>query len=46
VQSEAYARRFPFLRALTLPRGIIDLAADKPPQDVLLVVATASLVVR
>jgi TRAP-type uncharacterized transport system substrate-binding protein len=46
VQSEAYARRFPFLRALTLPRGIIDLAADKPPQDVRLVAATASLVVR
>jgi len=46
VQSEAYARRFPFLRALTLPRGIIDLAADKPPQDVSLVAATASLVVR
>jgi TRAP-type uncharacterized transport system substrate-binding protein len=46
VQSEAYARRFPFLRAVTLPRGIIDLAADKPPQDVRLVAATASLVVR
>jgi TRAP-type uncharacterized transport system substrate-binding protein len=46
VQSEAYARRFPFLRALTLPRGIIDLAADKPLQDVSLVAATASLVVR
>ena len=46
VQSEAYARRFPFLRALTLPRGIIDLAADKPPQDVSLVAATASLLVR
>ena len=46
VQSEAYARRFPFLRAVTLPRGIVDLAADKPPQDVRLVAATASLVVR
>jgi TRAP-type uncharacterized transport system substrate-binding protein len=46
VQSDAYARRFPFLRAVTLPRGIIDLAADKPPQDVRLVAATASLVVR
>jgi TRAP-type uncharacterized transport system substrate-binding protein len=46
VQSQAYARRFPFLRALTLPRGIVDLAADKPPQDVRLVAATASLVVR
>jgi NMT1-like family len=46
VQSQAYARRCPFLRAVTLPRGIIDLAADKPPQDVRLVAATASLVVR
>ena len=46
VQSEAYARRFPFLRSVTLPRGIVDLAADKPPQDVRLVAATASLVVR
>jgi TRAP-type uncharacterized transport system substrate-binding protein len=45
-QAEAYARRFPFLRALTLPRGIVDLAADRPPQDVPLVAATASLVVR
>jgi len=32
VQAEAYTRRFPFLRAVTLPRGIVDLAADKPPQ--------------
>jgi TRAP-type uncharacterized transport system substrate-binding protein len=46
VQAEAYTRRFPFLRAVTLPRGIVDLAADKPPQDVRLVAATASLVVR
>jgi len=45
-QAQAYARRFPFLRALTLPRGVIDLAADLPPRDVPLVAATASLVVR
>ncbi len=45
-QAEAYARRFPFLRALVLPRGVIDLAADRPPVDVPLVAATASLVVR
>jgi TRAP-type uncharacterized transport system substrate-binding protein len=43
-QSEAYARRFPFLRALTLPRGVVDLAGDQPPADVHLVAATASLV--
>ena len=45
-QAEAYARRFPFLRALVLPRGVVDLAADRPAQDVPLVAATASLVVR
>ena len=25
-QAEAYARRFPFLTAVTLPRGVVDLA--------------------
>ena len=45
-QSEAYARRFTFLRPLVLPRGVVDLALDQPPKDVHLVAATASLVVR
>ena len=45
-QAEAYSRRYPSLRALTLPRGIVDLAGDRPAQDVRLVAATASLVVR
>ncbi|HEY6134226.1 MAG TPA: TAXI family TRAP transporter solute-binding subunit [Rubrivivax sp.] len=45
-QSEAYARRFTFLRPVVLPRGVIDLARDKPPRDVRLVAATASLVAR
>jgi TRAP-type uncharacterized transport system substrate-binding protein len=45
-QSEAYARRFPFLHPLLLPRGVVDLATDQPPRDVHLVAATASLVVR
>jgi TRAP transporter TAXI family solute receptor len=42
-QSEAYARRFPFLTPVTLPRGVVDLAADVPPQDVHLVATTTSL---
>ncbi len=46
VQAEAYARRFPALRALKLPRGVVDLAADLPPRDVQLVAATASLAAR
>jgi len=45
-QAEAHARRFPFLRALTLPRGTVDLAADQPPQDLPLVATTATLAVR
>jgi TRAP-type uncharacterized transport system substrate-binding protein len=45
-QADAYARRFPFLRAVTLPRGVVDLAADRPPADVRLLAATASLVAR
>lgn len=45
-QAEAYARRFPFLQALVLPRGVVDLATDRPPQDLHLVAASASLVTR
>jgi TRAP-type uncharacterized transport system substrate-binding protein len=43
-QSEAYARRFNFLRPVVLPRGVVDLARDRPPKDIRLVSATASLV--
>lgn len=46
VQAEAYARRFAFLQAVTLPRGVVDLAADRPPRDVHLVAATATLLAR
>ncbi len=42
-QSEAYARRFPFLTPVTLPRGVVDLAADVPTQDVRLGATTTSL---
>ncbi len=45
-QSDAYARRFAFLSAVTLPRGVVDLAADLPPHDVSLVAATTSLISR
>ena len=45
-QAEAYARRFTFLSAHTLPRGVVDLAADIPPRDVRLVAPTASLIAR
>ncbi len=45
-QSEAYSRRFPFLAPVTLPRGIVDLSRDLPPQDVRLVATTTALLAR
>jgi TRAP-type uncharacterized transport system substrate-binding protein len=45
-QAEAYARRYRFLSAVTLPRGVVDLARNVPPQDTVLVAATCSLVAR
>jgi len=45
-QAEAYARRFPWLSPVTLPRGVVDLAGDIPPADVHLVAPTATLVAR
>ena len=44
--AEAFARRFPFLTVLTLPRGVFDLAAQKPDRDITLLAPTASIVVR
>jgi uncharacterized protein len=46
VQSEAYARRFPFLSHVVLPRGIVDLGRDLPPKDYHLIAPTATLVAR
>ena len=45
-QAEAYARRYRFLNAVTLPRGVVDLSRNVPPQDVVMVAATCSLVAR
>lgn len=45
-QAEAYARRFPWLSPVALPRGVVDLARDIPPADVRLVAPTATLVAR
>ena len=45
-QSEAYARRFAFLTPATLPRGVVDLAADVPPQNLRLVAPTTALITR
>ncbi len=45
-QAEAYARRLPFLRAVELPRGVVDLARDLPAHDVPLIAATTTLAAR
>jgi hypothetical protein len=46
VRADAYARRLPFLTKLTLPAGTIDLAANIPDQDIVLVGTKAMLVAR
>ncbi len=45
-QNEAYSRRLPFLAPVSLPRGVVDLAADVPPADVRLVAPTTTLLAR
>ena len=45
-QNEAYSRRFAFLAAVSLPRGVVDLAGDVPAQDVRLVAPTTTLLAR
>jgi hypothetical protein len=45
-QAEAYGRRYRFLTSVTLPRGVVDLARNVPPRDVVLVATTTSLVAR
>ena len=46
VQAEAFTRRFPYLTAIQLPRGAVDLAADLPARDLTLLATTANLIVR
>ena len=45
-QSDAYSRRFDFLSAVRLPRGVVDLATNIPQEDVRLVAPTTVLVTR
>jgi hypothetical protein len=44
--AEAYSRRYSFLSPVVLPRGIVDMARDQPPQDVHLIAPTAMMVAR
>ena len=44
--AEALSRRFPYLAAVNLPRGVIDIAGDIPHRDITLIATTAYLVAR
>jgi TRAP transporter TAXI family solute receptor len=46
VNADAFARHFPFLSTVRLPRGVIDLAADVPDAEVTMLATTASILVR
>jgi TRAP transporter TAXI family solute receptor len=46
VHAQAFARQLEFVRPLTLPRGLIDIAADIPDHDLDTVAVTANLLVR
>ena len=45
-RATAYTRLHPFLSAVTLSEGVIDLKANIPPRDTVLLAATANLVAR
>ena len=45
-RADAYVALYPFLNKLVLPRGVVDLAKDRPPDDVILVAPKASLIVH
>lgn len=45
-QADALSRRFPFLQTVTLPRGMVDLARDLPPEDIGMLAATTALLTR
>jgi hypothetical protein len=45
-QAQAYSRRFGFLTPVVLPQGVVDLAQNRPAQDMQLVASTTSLLAR
>jgi hypothetical protein len=45
-QAESYARRYPFLGPVSLPRGVADIARDVPSHEVPLIATTTSLLAR
>lgn len=45
-QADAYARQFPFLSPVELPRGVVNIGKNVPPRDMPLVASTVSLAAR
>jgi hypothetical protein len=45
-QAESYARRYPFLSPVTLPRGVVDIGREVPAEDITLIATTTSLLAR
>lgn len=45
-RTTAYTKAFPFLAAVTLAQGTIDLVRDVPPRDVALLAPTANIVAK
>ena len=45
-QADGYTRRVKYLNKLVLPRGVIDLGNNLPPQDVLMVAPTVEIIAR
>jgi TRAP-type uncharacterized transport system substrate-binding protein len=46
LHADAIVALYPFLTKLVVPRGVTDIAKDRPPADVILIATKASLVVR
>ena len=45
-RADAFNALYPYLDKLILPTGVVDMAAPRPPEDVVLVATKSSLVVR
>jgi TRAP-type uncharacterized transport system substrate-binding protein len=45
-RADAFVALYPYLNRLVLPAGVADMAANRPPTDVVLLAPKASLVVR
>jgi TRAP-type uncharacterized transport system substrate-binding protein len=46
LRADAFVALFPYLNKIVLPAGVIDLSANRPPADVVLLAPKASLAVR